>query len=53
MIALADEQKTVSDAELVADRSPTSAQTPAAPATSGIGHRHGPGHEEVGYGHGV
>jgi 2-isopropylmalate synthase len=52
MVALADQQKTVSDAELtqiVADLR----QTPTSPTTSGLGHRHGPGTEEVGYGHGV
>jgi 2-isopropylmalate synthase len=52
MVALADQQKTVSDAELVqmvADlRKPE-----AAPAAPGLGHRHGSGTEEVGYGHGV
>jgi 2-isopropylmalate synthase len=52
MIALADQQKTVSDTELVqmvADLR----QTPEAAAASSVGHRHGPGTEEVGYGHGV
>ena len=52
MVALADQQKTVSDAELVqivADlRAPD-----AAPTGSGLGHRHGSGTEEIGYGHGV
>jgi 2-isopropylmalate synthase len=52
MVALADQQKTVSDAELVqmvADlRAPEAAHT-----ASGLGHRQGPGTEEIGYGHGV
>jgi 2-isopropylmalate synthase len=53
MVALADQQKTVSDAELaqiVADLR----QAPGTPPTAtGLTHRHGPGTEEVGYGHGV
>ncbi len=52
MIALADQQKTVSDTELVqmvADLR----KTPETAAASAVGHRHGPGTEEVGYGHGV
>jgi isopropylmalate/homocitrate/citramalate synthase len=52
MVALADQQKTVSDAELAQIVSDLR-QTPTAPATSGLGHRQGPGTEEVGYGHGV
>jgi 2-isopropylmalate synthase len=51
MIALADQQKTVSDTELV-QMVTELRQTPEA-ATSTVGHRHGPGTEEVGYGHGV
>jgi 2-isopropylmalate synthase len=51
MIALADQQKTVSDTELV-QMVAELRQTPEA-ATSTVGHRHGPGTEEVGYGHGV
>jgi 2-isopropylmalate synthase len=52
MVALADQQKTVSDTELVqmvADLR----QAPEAAAASPVGQRHGPGTEEVGYGHGV
>ena len=52
MVALADQQKTVSDAELVkmiADLR----QEPEPAAAHALGHRHGPGTEEVGYGHGV
>ena len=52
MVALADQQKTVSDAELAQIVSDLR-QTPASPTTSGLGHRQGPGTEEVGYGHGV
>jgi 2-isopropylmalate synthase len=55
VVALADAQKTVSDAELLqmiaALRSDQA--EPAAAATGSLGHRHGPGTEEVGYGHGV
>jgi 2-isopropylmalate synthase len=55
VIALADAQKTVSDAELLqmiaALRSDQ--KEPAAAATGSLGHRHGPGTEEMGYGHGV
>jgi 2-isopropylmalate synthase len=51
MIALADQQKTVSDTELV-QMVAELRQTPEA-AASTVGHRHGPGTEEVGYGHGV
>jgi 2-isopropylmalate synthase len=52
MVALADAQKTVSDAELkqMVEELRT---TPLEPATARSGHRHGPGTEEVGYGHGV
>jgi 2-isopropylmalate synthase len=53
MVALADQQKTVSDAELVQMVADLRAAPDAAPAASGLGHRHGPGTEEVGYGHGV
>ena len=52
MVALADQQKTVSDAELVkmiADLR----REPEPVAAQSLGHRHGPGTEEVGYGHGV
>jgi 2-isopropylmalate synthase len=55
MIALADAQKSVSDEELAqlieAQRAPREPE----PAHAGVGqqHRNGPGHEEVGYGHGV
>jgi 2-isopropylmalate synthase len=52
MVALADQQKTVSDAELVQMVADLRAPDPA-PAAQGTGHRHGPGTEEVGYGHGV
>jgi len=57
MTALADEQKSVSDAELLemlaALRNEASGAEPAV-AAAGPGSRHsGPGHEEVGYGHGV
>jgi 2-isopropylmalate synthase len=51
MVALADQQKTVSDTELV-QMVAELRQTPET-ATSSVGHRHGPGTEEVGYGHGV
>jgi len=52
MVALADQQKSVSDAELsqIVHELRT---TPDAPANSSLGQRHGPGTEEVGYGHGV
>jgi 2-isopropylmalate synthase len=55
MIALADAQKSVSDAELVElIEAQRSAREPE-PAHAAVGHqhRHGTGHEEVGYGHGV
>jgi 2-isopropylmalate synthase len=56
VIALADAQKTVSDAELLqmiaALRADQAAPTGAA-ASGHSAHRHGPGTEEVGYGHGV
>jgi 2-isopropylmalate synthase len=55
VIALADAQKTVSDAELLqmiaALRSDQ--KEPAAAGSGSLGHRHGPGTEEMGYGHGV
>jgi 2-isopropylmalate synthase len=52
MIALADAQKTVSDAELL--QMITALRTDQTePAAHGLGHRHGPGTEEIGYGHGV
>jgi 2-isopropylmalate synthase len=51
MVALADQQKTVSDAELAQMVADLRAPEPA-PASHG-GHRQGPGTEEVGYGHGV
>ncbi len=51
MVALADQQKSVSDAELA--QMITELRTaPDAPASS-LGHRHGTGTEEIGYGHGV
>jgi 2-isopropylmalate synthase len=58
MIALADKQKTVSDAELLlmveALRAPEPEHAAAVHAGVGQGsHRAGPGHEEKGYGHGV
>jgi 2-isopropylmalate synthase len=52
MVALADQQKTVSDAELVQIVADLRAPEPA-PSAQGTGHRHGSGTEEVGYGHGV
>ena len=52
MVALADQQKTVSDAEL-AQIAVELRQTPEPATAAPIGHRHGPGTEEVGYGHGV
>jgi 2-isopropylmalate synthase len=52
MVALADQQKTVTDAELVQIVTDLRAQPEASPATPGM-HRQGPGTEEVGYGHGV
>ncbi|HXE79468.1 MAG TPA: 2-isopropylmalate synthase [Vicinamibacterales bacterium] len=55
VIALADQQKTVSDAELLEMIAALRSEQaePAAAASSSLGHRHGPGTEEVGYGHGV
>jgi 2-isopropylmalate synthase len=53
MVALADQQKTVSDAELAQIVTDLRQAPGTPPATSGLGHRHGPGTEEVGYGHGV
>jgi 2-isopropylmalate synthase len=55
VIALADAQKTVSDAELLQMITSLRSEPgqPAAAATGTLGHRHGPGTEEVGYGHGV
>jgi 2-isopropylmalate synthase len=57
MIALADAQKTVTDSELLdmVRALRESDDEPAASARAAVGHqhRHGPGHEEVGYGHGV
>jgi hypothetical protein len=52
MVALADQQKTVSDAELV-QMITDLRQSPEAVAAAPNGHKHGPGTEEVGYGHGV
>ncbi len=52
MVALADQQKTVSDAELVQIVADLRAPEPA-PTAQGTGHRHGSGTEEIGYGHGV
>ena len=55
MIALADAQKSVSDAELMAliEAQRTAREPEPAHAAVGHQHRHGTGHEEVGYGHGV
>jgi hypothetical protein len=52
MVALADQQKTVSDAELM-QMITDLRQTPESAAATPLGHKHGPGTEEVGYGHGV
>jgi 2-isopropylmalate synthase len=52
MVALADQQKTVSDAELM-QMVTELRQAPDAAAATPLGHRHAPGTEEVGYGHGV
>ncbi len=52
MVALADQQKTVSDAELV-QMIAALRHEPEPAAAHSLGHRHGPGTEEVGYGHGV
>ena len=52
MVALADQQKTVSDAELL-QMITDLRQSPESVAATPIGHKHGPGTEEVGYGHGV
>jgi 2-isopropylmalate synthase len=55
VVALADAQKTVSDAELLQMIAALRAEPgqPAAAASGTLGHRHGPGTEEIGYGHGV
>ena len=54
MIALADAQKSVSDEELLELIEAQRAAREPAPAHAVVGNqRHGPGHEEVGYGHGV
>jgi 2-isopropylmalate synthase len=55
MIALADAQKGVSDAELVEliEAQRNAREPEPAHAVVGHQHRHGPGHEELGYGHGV
>jgi 2-isopropylmalate synthase len=55
MIALADAQKSVSDEELVEliEAQRTAREPEPAHAAVGHQHRHGTGHEEVGYGHGV
>ncbi len=55
MIALADAQKSVSDGELVEliEAQRTAREPEPAHAAVGHQHRHGTGHEEVGYGHGV
>jgi 2-isopropylmalate synthase len=55
MIALADAQKTISDAEvlqMIDEQRRGDAAQPAA-VGAGAGQRPGPGHEEMGYGHGV
>jgi 2-isopropylmalate synthase len=52
MVALADQQKTVSDAEL-AQIVAELRQSPEPATAAAVGHRQGPGTEEVGYGHGV
>ena len=53
MVALADQQKTVADAEIVQMVADLRAQPDAEPATSRANHRGGQGTEEMGYGHGV
>ncbi len=55
MIALADAQKSVSDTELVEliEAQRTAREPQPAHAVVGHQHRHGGGHEDVGYGHGV
>ncbi len=53
MVALADQQKTVADAEIVQLVADLRAQPDAEPATSRANHRAGQGTEELGYGHGV
>ena len=53
MIALADQQKTVTDTELVQMVADLRATPEPAGAASSLGHRQGPGTEEMGYGHGV
>ena len=55
VIALADAQKTVSDAELLQMIAALRAEQsePAAAAHASLSGRHGPGTEEIGYGHGV
>jgi 2-isopropylmalate synthase len=52
MVALADQQKTVSDTELVQMVNELR-QQPDSVAAAPVNHKHGPGTEEVGYGHGV
>ena len=52
MVALADQQKTVSDAELL-QMITDLRQSPESVSATPIGHKQGPGTEEVGYGHGV
>ena len=52
MVALADQQKTVSDSELV-EMITELRRAPEAVAAAPVSQRHGPGTEEVGYGHGV
>ena len=53
MVALADQQKTVADAEIVQLVADLRAQPDAEPAASRASHRAGQGTEELGYGHGV
>jgi hypothetical protein len=53
MVALADQQKTITDAELVQIVSDLRTQPDASPTAPGLGHRSAAGTEEVGYGHGV
>jgi 2-isopropylmalate synthase len=52
MVALADQQKTVTDSELI-QMVEELRKSPQSAGSSAIGQRHGPGTEEVGYGHGV
>lgn len=53
MVALADQQKTVTDPELLQMVTDLRSAPEAASASSSLGQRQGPGTEELGYGHGV